>query len=76
MKISYDNRSNVPYIMFADKNPDGVTEAGKEINIDSSPDGKLTGIEIRFASKQIDTGAIFAYSIGYDNEFFYKSVFS
>ena len=52
MKVHYDEEVDALYIKMGDQEPDGVIEITDGINIDSTTDGKLTGIEILQASKK------------------------
>ena len=52
MKVHYDEEIDALYIKLSDQNPDGVIEITEGVNIDTTADGKLTGIEILKASKK------------------------
>ena len=54
MKISYDPKYNIAYILFRDKRSKVKTlPISDEVNIDISPDGKIYGIELLNADKQL-----------------------
>jgi len=46
MKVHYDEEIDALYLKLGDQQPDGVIEIAEGINIDTTADGKLAGIEI------------------------------
>ncbi len=66
MKVHYDEKIDALYIKLSDQNPDGVIEITEGINIDTTADGKLTGIEILKASKKININTILSYTLEFD----------
>ena len=58
MKVHYDEEVDVLYLKLGDQKPDGVIEIAEGVNIDTTTDGKLTGIEILKASQKIDIDTI------------------
>jgi uncharacterized protein YuzE len=50
MKIYYDNKADAAYIELSKKKPDGVVEISDYINLDTTKDGEITGIELFDAS--------------------------
>ena len=69
MNIAYDNEADALYIKLSNEKPDGVIELKNSINIDTTPDGKLTGIEILNASKTIDLNTILSYTLDINKNF-------
>ena len=63
MKVYYDNEVDVLYIQLSDQSPDGVIEIEGNINIDTTDDGKITGIEIIKASQKLDIDTILSYTV-------------
>ena len=63
MKVYYDDEVDALYLKFSDETPDGVVELTDGVNIDTSYDGKLAGIEILKASKKIDINTILSYTL-------------
>lgn len=54
MKLSYDPRYNIAYIRLAKKPAQVETlQISDELNIDLAPDGKVYGIELLNANKQL-----------------------
>jgi uncharacterized protein YuzE len=75
MKIYYDNEVDVAYIELSKKQPDGVVEISEYINLDTTKNGEITGIEVTNASKKIPIETSFNHEI--DSElietFYYKN---
>ncbi len=46
MKVYYDKEADALYLSLSGQIPDGVIEIAEGINVDTTTDGKLTGIEI------------------------------
>ena len=63
MKVHYDEEIDALYLQFSDQEPDGVIEITEGVNIDTTNDGKLTGIEILKASRKMDINTILSYTI-------------
>ncbi len=63
MKVHYDEEVDALYLKLGDQKPDGVIQIAEGVNIDTTTDGKLTGIEILKASKKIDIDTILSYTL-------------
>jgi len=66
LKVHYDEEVDVLYLKLGDQKPDGVIEIAEGINIDTTTDGKLTGIEILKASQKINIDTILSYTLELD----------
>ncbi len=66
MKVYYDEEVDALYLKLGDQKPDGVIQIAEGVNIDTTTDGKLTGIEILKASKKIDIDTILSYTLELD----------
>ena len=66
MKVYYDEEIDALYLKLSDQKPDGVIEITEGVNIDTTADGKLTGIEILKASKKMDIKTILSYTLELD----------
>ncbi|OHB90145.1 MAG: hypothetical protein A3D13_09470 [Planctomycetes bacterium RIFCSPHIGHO2_02_FULL_40_12] len=66
MKVHYDEEIDALYLKLSDQNPDGVIEITEGINIDTTADGKLTGIEILKASQKMNINTILSYTLELD----------
>ncbi len=74
MKVYYDKEVDALYIKLSDQKPDGGIEIAEGVNIDTTTDGKLTGIEILTASKKINIYTIFSYTLELDQGILRKKI--
>ena len=68
MKVYYDKEVDALYIKLGNKRPDGVIEISEGINIDTTSDDRIVGIEILDASKKIDIKTIMSYTLELDKK--------
>ena len=61
MKIYYDRKVDALYIKLSNFKPDGVIEEG--VNLNTTEEGKIVGIEILDASQKMDLKTILNYSL-------------
>ena len=74
MKVNYDEEVDALYIKLGDQKPDGVIEIAEGVNIDTTTDGKLTGIEILTASKKINIDTSLSYTLELDQGILRKKI--
>ena len=74
MKVHYDEEVDALYLKFGDQKPNGVIEIAEGVNIDTTTDGKLTGIEILKASKKINIDTILSYTLELDQGILRKKI--
>jgi len=74
MKVHYDKEVDALYIELSDQKPDGVVEIAEGVNIDTTTDGKLSGIEIINASKKFDLNTILSYTLELDKDLLMQKV--
>ena len=74
MRVHYDEEVDALYLSLGDQKPDGVIEISEGVNIDTTKDGKLTGIEILKASEKINIDTILSYTLDLDKNILKKSV--
>ena len=74
MKVHYDDDVDALYLSLGDQKPDGVIEIAEGINVDTTTDGKLTGIEILKASKKININTILSYTLELDKNILKKKI--
>ena len=74
MKVHYDEEVDALYLRLGDQKPDGVIEIAEGINVDTTTDGKLTGIEILKASKKINIDTILSYTLELDKSILKKKI--
>jgi len=53
MKIYYDKKTDSVYLKLSSRKPDGVIEIEEGVNLDTTKDRRIVGIEILDASKKI-----------------------
>ena len=68
MKVHYDQEVDALYLKLGEQQPSGVIEIAEGVNIDTTDDGKLTGIEILKASYKINIDTILSYTLELDND--------
>jgi uncharacterized protein YuzE len=68
MKVYYDNEVDALYINLSNKKPEGVIEISEGVNLDTTSDHKVVGIEILNASKKIDLKTILTYTLEIDKK--------
>lgn len=66
MKVYYDNEIDALYLKLGDAPPEGVIELVEGVNLDTTSENKIVGIEILNASKKIDLKTILSYTIETD----------
>ena len=74
MKVHYDEEGDALYLSLGDQKPDGVIEIAEGINVDTTTDGKLTGIEILKASQKINIDTILSYTLELDKNILKKEI--
>lgn len=74
MKVYYDDKVDAVYLKLSDRKPDGVVEIAEGINLDTTGDGKLAGIEILKASKKINVRTILSYTLEIDKNVLRQNV--
>jgi len=55
MKIYYDSKVKALYIKLSSKKPDGVIEPKEGVNLDTTTEGEVVGIEILNVSQKVIT---------------------
>jgi uncharacterized protein YuzE len=66
VKVHYDDEVDALYLSLGDQEPDGVIEMAEGINLDTTEDGKITGIEILKASTRFNINTILSYTLELD----------
>jgi len=66
MKVQYDPQVDALYLALGTKTPDGVVEVASGVNLDTTADGKVVGIEILDASSRIDIDTLLTYTLEFD----------
>lgn len=73
MKVSYDDEVDALYIKLGEEKPDGAIELSEGINIDTTSENHVVGIEILDASQKIDLKTVLSYSLKMDKDLSQKS---
>jgi uncharacterized protein YuzE len=68
MKVYYDDEVDALYLKLGNKSPDGVIEISEGVNLDTTSEGKIVGIEILNASKKMDIKTILSYTLELDKK--------
>lgn len=63
MKVYYDDKVDALYIKLGNQKADGVIEISEGVNLDTTSEDKIIGIEILDASKKIDIETILSYKL-------------
>ncbi len=68
MKAYYDEEADALYLKLGDEPSTGVIEISEGVNIDTTYENKIVGIEILNASKKIDLHTMLSYSFETEKE--------
>jgi len=63
IKVYYDGEADVIYLEFGKETPDGVIELSEGVNLDTTSEERIVGVEILNASKRIDLTTILSYRL-------------
>ncbi len=66
MIVKYDDEVDAVYLQLSEAVPDGVVENAEGVNLDTTADGKIAGIEILSASLKIDIKTLLTYRLKLD----------
>jgi len=73
MKVHYDDEVDAIYIKLGNQKPDGVIEIAEGVNLDTTSENKLVGIEILDASKKMNIKTILSYELELDKKLMRKT---
>ena len=73
MKVHYDNEVDAIYIKLGNQRPDGVIEISEGVNLDTTSENQIVGIEILHASKKLNIKTILYYELELDNKLIQKT---
>ena len=74
MKVYYDKEVDALYLKLGNESPEGVIEMSEGINLDTTSDDRIVGIEILNASKKINLKTILSYTLELDKKLVSKKV--
>ena len=66
MIARYDDEVDVIYLQFSEAVADGVVEIADGVNLDTTADGQIAGIEILSASLKMDINTLLTYKLELD----------
>lgn len=73
MRVHYDNEVDALYIKLGNQKPEGVIEISEGVNLDTTSENKIVGIEILNASQKMNIKTILSYELELDNKLIRKS---
>jgi uncharacterized protein YuzE len=73
MKVYYDAKIDAVYIKLGNRKPDGVVEISEGVNLDTTAEDKIVGIEILNASKKLNLKTIMSYELELDEKVIRKT---
>jgi uncharacterized protein YuzE len=73
MRVHYDNEVDAVYIKLSNQKPDGVIEISEGVNLDTTSENKIVGIEILDASRKMNIKTILSYELELDDKLIRKS---
>ena len=68
MRVYYDDEVDALYLKLGEEQPEGVIEISEGVNIDTTAEDKIVGIEILNASKKIDLKTILSYTLEFEKK--------
>lgn len=73
MRVYYDNEVDAIFIKLGNQKPEGVVEISEGVNLDTTSENKIVGIEILNASKKMNIKTIFSYELELDKKMIPKT---
>ena len=73
MRVYYDTAIDAIYIKLGNQKPDGVVELSEGVNLDTTSEDKIVGIEILDASKKMNINTILSYELTLDKKLIQKT---
>lgn len=68
MKVFYDHEVDALYLKLGDETPEGVIEIAEGVNLDTTSNNRIVGLEILEASKKLDLKTILSYTLELDKD--------
>lgn len=63
MKVYYDDQVDALYLELGEEAPEGVIEIAEGVNVDTTSEDRIVGIEILNASKKMDLKTLLSYTL-------------
>lgn len=74
MKVYYDKEADALYLKLGTGSPEGVIEISEGVNLDTTSENKIVGIEILDASKKIELKTMLTYKLEFDKKILSRKV--
>jgi uncharacterized protein YuzE len=74
MRVHYDAEVDAIYIKLGNQKPDGVVELTEGVNLDTTSENRIVGIEILHASKRMNIKTILSYELALDKKLIQRTV--
>ena len=74
MRVHYDAEVDAIYIRLGNQKPDGVVELTEGVNLDTTSENRIVGIEILHASKRMNIKTILSYELALDKKLIQRTV--
>ncbi|HPA45403.1 MAG TPA: DUF2283 domain-containing protein [bacterium] len=68
MKVYYDDEVDALYLELGEETPDGVIEISEGVNLDTTSEERIVGVEILNASKKIDLKTVLSYNLEFHKD--------
>lgn len=63
MKVYYDAAADAAYLELSKEQPDGVIELSEGVNLDTTRNNRVVGIEILKASEKLPLASLLSYEV-------------
>ncbi len=73
MKVYYDDEVDALYIKLSEEKAEGVIEITEGVNLDTTSDNIIVGLEILSASKKVDLKSFLNYSLEFEKNLISQS---
>jgi len=73
MKVYYDDEVDALYINLSDEKAEGVIEITEGVNLDTTSDNRIVGLEILSASKKVYLKSFLNYSLEFKKDLISQS---
>ena len=74
MKVYYDDEVDALYLKLGDETPEGVIEIAEGVNLDTTSENKIVGIEVLKASTKIDLRTLLSYTLEVEKDLIAREI--
>ena len=68
MKVYYDDEVDALYLKLGDEAPEGTIEVAEGVNLDTTTENKIVGIEILNVSKKINLKTVLSCTLEFEKD--------